>query len=149
MPSTYTKLLYHIVFSTKNRLPLLGKPIRDETFRYIAGIISEKDADAIQIGGVDDHVHLLLRIPPTISVADLVRRIKSNSSKWLNETRFRVHKSGWQEGYAAFSVSQSQVLRVAEYIRDQESHHANEPFRSELSALLRKHGIEFDEAFLE
>lgn len=149
MPSTYSKLLCHLVFSTKTRLPLLGKPIREEVYRYINGIVKANDSAAIQIGGVDDHIHLLVQLPPTLAVADLVRVIKSNSSKWLNETRFKVRKFGWQEGYAAFSVSPSQCSRVMQYIQNQESHHQRVPFKSELITILKRHGIEFEESFLE
>ena len=102
----------------------------------------------LEIGGMPDHVHLLLKLKPSIALSDMLRQIKANSSKWLHESGKDARKFGWQDGYAAFTVSESQVTRVAQYIRDQEQHHRGLPFKTELLALLKRHGVGYDEKYL-
>jgi putative transposase len=148
MPSTHTNLLYHIVFSTKCRIPLITPNIQEELYRYIGGIIHNEGGVSLEIGGIKDHVHLLAKIKPAISISEMLARIKSNSSKWVNETKMKFQKFGWQEGYGAFSVSESQVPSVAKYIRDQESHHQKQTFQDEYIKLLRRHRIKYDEQYL-
>ena len=148
MSTTYTKLLYHFVFSTKMRLPLITAAIQDELYRYIGGIVVGEGAALYEIGGMPDHVHLLVQLKPTVSLSDFLRQLKSNSSKWLNERTQTPYKFAWQEGYSAFTVSESQVSRVRAYIQDQAEHHRASDFQSELRELLSRHGIEFDEQFL-
>jgi REP element-mobilizing transposase RayT len=148
MPSTYTNLLYHLVFSTKDRAPLITEAIREDLYSYMGGIIRGEGGVSLQIGGISDHVHLLVKLKPAVAVSDILRQLKSNSSKWANETHESVHKFGWQDGYAAFSVSKSQVPVVTEYIRNQEQHHRRSDFKMELVELLRRHEIEYDERYL-
>lgn len=148
MPS-HQHLLYHIVFSTKERRPLL----RDDTFRentwgYMAGICKKLDGHAVKIGGYYDHAHVLVRIPAKIAVADFVRILKANTSKHINESRDAVLKFHWQDGYGAFTVSRSQEKEVASYIEQQLQHHSKLDFNNELVLLLKKHEIEFDEKYL-
>mgnify|MGYP000266984628 CR=1 FL=1 len=117
MPSTYSNLLYHIVFSTKDRERLITEEFKEELYRYMAGIAREEGGTLLEIGGIDDHVHLLAKFKPSIAVSDMLRLIKTNSSKWLHEEKKHA-RFGWQEGYAAFSVSESQVVAVRRYIRN-------------------------------
>jgi REP element-mobilizing transposase RayT len=148
MPSTHTNLLYHVVFSTKCRIPLITKNIQDELYRYIGGIIRAEGGVSLEIGGTKDHLHLLAKFKPATSVSEMLGRIKANSSKWANENKMKLRKFGWQEGYGAFSVSESQVPAVTNYIRDQEEHHRKQTFQEEYVVLLKKHGIEYDEKYL-
>src|SRR5262245_57751261 len=109
MPTTYTNLLYRIVFSTKQRIPLIGDEWRDELYRYIGGIVRAEGGVVLEIGGIDDHVHILAKFKPATSVSEMLNKIKANSSKWANEQKMRMKKFAWQEGYSAFSVSESQA----------------------------------------
>ncbi|HXY35485.1 MAG TPA: IS200/IS605 family transposase [Planctomycetaceae bacterium] len=148
MPGSYTNLLYHLVFSTKERRPLIAPAMKPRLREYIRAIVLEEEGEFLEFDGVADHVHLLVRLPPSRAVADTLRMIKANSSKWMNETFRKGPRFAWQEGYAGFTVSQSQVPRLLTYIRAQEKHHRRVDFRSELVALLRKNGIAFDERYL-
>jgi putative transposase len=147
MPNTYTNLLYHIVYGTKFRKPLINDHWQDDLYGYMGGIIRDEKGTLLIAGGMPDHVHLLAKLPPTIAVSDMLRLIKANSSKWAGE-RDDVHYSEWQAGYAAFSVSESQVDRVRDYIRSQIAHHRITPFKAEYLELLRRHQIEFDEHYV-
>jgi REP element-mobilizing transposase RayT len=147
MPGTYTKLMYHLVFSTKKRLPLITGEIRGELFRYLHGIVRGEGGSVLAVNGMNDHVHLLVRWKPTVALADLLRKLKANSSKWANE-KLRYRKFGWQDGYSAFTVSQSQVQRVKNYIRNQEQHHRRSDFKRELIDLLERHEVEYDKRYL-
>jgi REP element-mobilizing transposase RayT len=147
MPSTYTNLVYHIVFSTKNRQPLITDEFKEELYRYIGGIIRAEGGVQIEIGGVADHVHILAKFKPSIAVSDMLRLIKANSSKWANEGKSKQHFA-WQEGFSAFSVSESQFDLVRRYIRNQEEHHRGQSFQEELVALLEKHGVDYDSRYL-
>jgi putative transposase len=148
MPGSYSNLVYHLVFSTKERRPSLSQELKPRLREYIRGIVREENGELLEFDGVADHVHLLVRLHPARAVADTVRTIKANSSKWINEAFGKGPRFAWQEGYAAFTVSQSQVPRLLVYIRGQEKHHRRVDFRSELVALLRKNGIAFDERHL-
>jgi putative transposase len=148
MPSTHTNLLYHVIFSTKCRIPLITNNLQDELYRYIGGIIRAEGGVSLEIGGISDHVHLLVKFKPAISVSEMLGRIKANSSKWANENKMKLRKFGWQEGYGAFSVSESQINPIVKYIRSQEVHHRKQTFQEEYVALLKKHGIEYDEKYL-
>ena len=147
MSNSYTSLAYHVVFSTKYRKPTLSSEVRGETYSYIAGIIANKDGQLLEIGGIEDHVHILTACSPRIALADLVRDIKANSSKWLHQEKHR-NDFGWQTGYAALTVSTSQVAAVREYIRGQAEHHRKRSFEEEFRAILQRHGIAFDEKYL-
>lgn len=143
MAKTYTKLIYHIVFSTKERIPLITGEIRERLYPYLGGVIRGEKGSLLEIGGVADHVHLLARFGAAIAVSEMVQRIKGNSSHWLNQQP--ASWFAWQVGYGAFTVSESQVASVRAYIQRQEEHHKKVSFKDELLSLLRKHGIELDE----
>ena len=147
MPNTYTNLLFHIVYATKYRKPLIKANWQDDLYAYIGGIIRDEKGILLTAGGMSDHIHLLAKLPPTIAISNMLRLIKTNSSKWANE-REDVHHFEWQEGYAAFSVSESRVDPVRDYLRHQVEHHRTRPFREEYLALLRKHKIDFDERYV-
>jgi putative transposase len=145
MPGAYCNLLYHLVFSTKERRALIDPALKPQLREYVRGILREQKGELLELDGVADHVHLLVRLHPALALADALRLMKANSSKWINETSRQAPRFAWQEGYAAFTVSQSPMLRVLKYIRGQESHHRRIDFRSELVKLLRRNGIQFDE----
>jgi len=148
MASTLTNLLYHIVFSTKNREPIITAPIRENLYRYIGGIIRGEGGVLLEIGGMPDHVHLVVRFKSEPSVATMIKIIKSKSSKWLNEQPKRPGRFEWQRGYAAFTVSVSQLPNVRAYVRNQEQHHRRKTFQEELRALLDRHGVAYEEQYL-
>jgi REP element-mobilizing transposase RayT len=148
MASTFTNLLFHIVFSTKDRTPSIHEGLRERLYEYMGGIIRGERGTLLEIGGVPDHVHLLAKLKSDISIAEMVRLVKSNSSKWVNESIGPIGRFEWQTGYGVFSVSESQARKVRKYIQEQESHHAKVSFRDELVTLLKKHGIEYDERYL-
>jgi putative transposase len=148
MSSTLTNLLYHIVFSTKHREPIITAPIRKELYKYMGGIIRGEGGTLLEIGGMPDHVHLVVRFKAEPSVATMVKIVKSKSSKWLNEQPKRPGRFEWQRGYAAFTVSVSQLENVQAYVRNQEQHHRRKTFQEELQLLLEKHAIEYDERYL-
>ena len=146
--TTHQQLFYHIVFSTKNRKRLLKDGFREDVFAYMAGICKSLDGFAFQIGGYYDHAHLLVNIPAKIAVSDFVGRLKANTSKHINETKGKVFKFSWQDGFGAFSVSRSQKGRVADYIQRQMQHHAERSFQEEYLGLLKKHEIDFDPKYI-
>jgi REP-associated tyrosine transposase len=142
---TYAQNVIHVVFSTKDRRKLMSGEFRPRMWAYAVGICKKFDILVLAVGGMEDHIHLLVQIPPTLSVPKAVLAIKSNSSRWANE---EGHKFAWQQGYAAFSVSTSIVPTVIRYIENQEAHHRKMSFDAEFLALLKKHGIEFDPKFV-
>lgn len=144
MPGTYSQLLLHVVFSTKYRDPWLTTDVCPRLYPYIGGIIRGEQGMLSDIGGIEDHVHLYLRWRTDAAVSDLMRTVKSKSSKWLHETFPSLGRFAWQEGYSVFSVSKSQEPAVRLYIQHQREHHARTTFQSELDRLLRTHGVEFD-----
>jgi putative transposase len=146
MPNTYTNLLYHIVFSTKDRVPLITENLKEELYKYIGGIIRDEGGVKLESGGIEDHIHLLAKFKPSVSVSDMLRLIKTNSSKWANERM--DGEFAWQEGYAAFTVSESQVVPVRRYIRNQVQHHRKQTYQQEFVALLDRHGVEYDPRYL-
>ena len=149
MPSTHQQLLYHIVFSTKNRKPYLAsEDHRAQVFAYMVGIAKNLEGFALEIGGWLDHAHLLVRIPAQAAVSSFVGGLKSNTSKHVNETSGQIKKFGWQEGFGAFSVSVSQKDKVARYIRNQVEHHTQESFEDEYIRLLDKHEVEYDARYV-
>jgi putative transposase len=149
MPQSLANVCVHIVFSTKDRQPLLRDPdLRDQTHRYLAGISKELQCPAIRIGGVDDHVHLLARQARTVSLADWIKELKRGSSLWIKTKGVALAQFHWQGGYAAFSVSQSQSAAVERYIAEQEQHHRNMTFQDELREFLKKHKVEYDERYV-
>jgi REP-associated tyrosine transposase len=148
MADTFTKLLFHIVFSTKRRQPFISDTLRKELYPYMEGILRRREGVLLNIGGTADHVHLLLRLKPDMSVSKIVQAIKAISSKWVHERPDLPQEFAWQSGYGAFSVSESQARTVWRYIEHQEEHHRKVSFEDELRGLLEKHGIEFDPAYL-
>jgi len=148
MPSTYSNLLYHIVFSTKNREPFIVDSYREQLYSYIGGIIRNEGGSLIQIGGVDDHIHLLVNLKPTKSIAELMKSVKGSCSKWINEQKFISRRFSWQEGYGVFTVSESQSDPVRAYIRNQPEHHKRQSFEEELVAMLNRNGIEYEERYV-
>jgi putative transposase len=148
MAGTYTNLLYHVVFSTKERRQFIVPAIEAELHGYLGGIVKGLEGRLLEVNGAADHLHLLLKLPPKISMSDAVRVIKANSSKWLNEEKSKLRKFGWQDGFSAFSVSESQVGRIQGYIRNQKQRHRRMSFQDELLALLAKHRVEYDEKYL-
>jgi len=139
---SFTHLTYHVVFATKYRRPSISDTVREPLYEYIGGTLRAKKAHLIEIGGVKDHVHILARLSPSLPVSDVVRDIKANSSKWLNEQP-DTESFEWQKGYGAFTVSYSQLDTVQQYIRNQEEHHRTRTFQEEYIAFLNRHGIEF------
>ena len=148
MSRTYSQLLYHLVFSTKQRARLIVPDLKPELHAYLGGLIGELKGKALAINGMEDHVHLLASLPPTASVAEALRFIKANSSKWVHEKWRRRFAFAWQLGYGAFSVSKSNLGEVMDYIHHQEEHHRKISYKEEFLGLLRKHGIEYDERYI-
>ena len=148
MAHTFTNLLVHVVFSTSGRRPLLTDAIGNDAHAYLGGILRELHAEPFMIGGTADHVHLLTQLPADLAVADCLRVVKANSSRWIKEKWPERRLFAWQGGYAAFSVSESNRTAVIRYIRDQGPHHRRISFQDEFLALLRKHGVEFDERYV-
>ena len=148
MAHTYTQLLYHIVFNTKERAPFLDAELRPRMFAYLGGIVRELRGHALAVGGVGDHVHALISLPPNVSVSEVLRIVKANSSRWVHETWPQRSDFAWQTGYSAFTVSQLNRDAVLRYIAQQEEHHRTISFQDEVRQMLNRHGIEFDERYL-
>jgi len=147
MPQSLSKIYLHVIFSTKNREPWLTDKTRQPLYNYMAGILKNHGASALEIGGVQDHVHLLLVHSRTLTVADLIRDVKSSSTKWLKVDRGLID-FGWQSGYGAFSVSHSDVGQVRNYIQRQEAHHKARTFQDEYREFLKRYEVEFDERYV-
>jgi REP element-mobilizing transposase RayT len=147
MAHTFTNILVHVIFSTKDRYPLLTPEIRSKLYPYLAGIVANCDGVALASNGPADHIHMLLSLPTTKSLADFVRDLKANSSKWMHEERHRPDFA-WQTGYGAFSVSQSLADKVKAYIQSQEAHHRQVSFQEEFIAFLERHEITYDPRFI-
>jgi putative transposase len=144
MADTYASIAIHFVFSTRNRRPWLGKDIRPRVWAFMGGIARQNGMVAMDIGGVADHVHLLLSMPPSLAPSHAMQRIKSGSSLWIKETFSTLSDFAWQSGYGAFSVSQSQIDATVSYIRQQENHHAIKSFQEEYLAFLERHGVHYE-----
>jgi len=148
MPRSYTNLLYHIVFSTKDRRPLITADREERLYGYVGGIIRGLGGILLMINGVADHVHLLVKLRPDKSLSDVLRELKSNSSGWMHDVFPNAADFSWQNGYGAFTVSESQIGRVTHYIANQKSHHGERSFESEFIELLERNGIEFELKYL-
>lgn len=148
MANTYTQLYIHVVFAVKNRQSLIHKEWKDELYKYICGTATGVKQKIYAINGVANHVHILLSISPSVALSDIIRDLKSNSSKWINGKSFVRGKFEWQEGFGAFSVSQSQLDVVIHYINNQEEHHRLKTFREEYHSLLVSYNIGFEEHYL-
>ncbi|MCG8339507.1 MAG: IS200/IS605 family transposase [Proteobacteria bacterium] len=148
MGSTLTNLLFHTVFSTKDRKRLIKPEIQNELYKYINGIVKGEGGIVLEIGGMPDHIHILFKLKPTHSVSQLIMKVKGDSSKRINEQRKLPIRFSWQDGFGAFSVSESQVEAVKRYINQQENHHKQLSFKEELIEILKRNRIEFDERYL-
>jgi putative transposase len=148
MSGTFSQVYIQVVFAVKGRRNLLQKPWRDEVFKYMAGIIKGKNQKSIIVNGVEDHVHLFIGLKPSMSISDLIRDVKNNTTNFINEEKFIQGKFSWQEGYGAFSYSHSQIDSVYQYILNQEEHHHKKTFKEEYLEFLKKFEIEYDEKYL-
>ena len=149
MPQSLVQIYLHIVFSTKQRKPFLkDSDLRDRTHRYLAGICNNLNVPALIAGGVEDHVHILCRLGKTICIADLIRDLKRDSSKWVKAEQPELAEFHWQRGYGAFSISPSHVDPLKQYIINQEEHHRHESFQDEFRRLCQKYGLEIDERYV-
>ena len=148
MPQSFASIHLHLVFSTKNRYPWLIAPLAKQTYEYIGGTLRENKCVLIAAGGMPDHVHLLVSISREISVATLVRIIKSASSRWIHDSFPELQSFAWQSGYGAFAVSFSKIPNVRDYLANQENHHAKETYQEEFRDFLRQHEIQWDERYI-
>jgi hypothetical protein len=148
MANTYTQIYVHLVFAVKRRTRLISKEWRVDLFKYMHGIIENKNQKTMIINGVEDHVHLLLGLRPDCNLSGLVRDIKSGSSKWINENQSVPKTFEWQSGFGAFSVSARHIKNVINYIKDQESHHEQKTFRSEYVEFLNENEIDFRSEYI-
>ena len=148
MAHTYARLLLHLVFSTKGRRPLLDGALLERLVPYLGGVAKGVGASMLAANGAADHLHVLAGLPTSLAVADLARALKGGSSRWVHEIWPERRAFGWQEGYSAFSVSNSACANVEAYIARQQEHHRRSTFEDELRELLRLHGVEFDERYL-
>jgi REP element-mobilizing transposase RayT len=146
--STYTQILYQIVFGTKNREPTLIKQNREKLYKYIWGILKNKKCHLYRIGGIEDHIHIVTHIHPTIAPAYLIKDIKIASSEFIEQNDIFNDFGGWQVGYGAFTYSIDAKDNLIEYVKNQEEHHKKESFRDEYVRLLREHNINFNEEYL-
>jgi REP element-mobilizing transposase RayT len=148
MPQSLSNVILHIIFSTKNREPWLDSAIRPRMHAYLATICRNLGGEACRAEGVSDHVHIVTTLPRTLSQAQMIEQIKKASSKWIKPLESRYRAFFWQRGYAALSVSPSQLDAVMQYLQIQDEHHKTRTFQEEYRELLRKHGIEFDERYV-
>lgn len=148
MAGTFTHLGIHFVFSTKNRISWIHDDIRERLHEYIGGTARELNGRLIEINSVEDHVHIYVHVPKTVSISEYVGKIKGSSSKWLSATISGFDKFSWQEGYGAFSVSKSNERRVIEYIKRQQEHHHKMSFQEEFIEFLKVNEVSYDEKFI-
>ncbi|CAN5508159.1 IS200/IS605 family transposase [soil metagenome] len=148
MPQSLALVIVHLVFSTKDRQPLLGASIRPALHAYLATVARNAGCECHRVGGVADHVHLAIRFSRTLTIADLVEELKTSSSKWLKTQSAELAAFSWQRGYGAFSVGPADLDALRAYIDGQEKHHRTRTFQEEYRAFLIKYGIEFDERYV-
>ena len=146
---SFVSCLLHCVFTTKHRQRWLTPDIRERLWPYLAGIAREHDMRALAIGGVEDHVHMLISLPATLPLSKALQLIKGNSSKWIHETYPTMGEFGWQSGYGAFSIGISGIEATTRYIQQQEQHHQRRTFKDELIVMLKKHKIPFEPWMLD
>ena len=140
---SFTRLTYHVIFATKFRNPTISRSIQERLYEYVGGILRAKKGHLIEIGGVVDHIHILTELSPSFAIADVIRDVKANSSKWLNEQPEFKQFFEWQKGYGAFTVSYSLRKSVQDYIQNQEEHHKRKSFQEEYVEFLQRHNIPF------
>lgn len=148
MPNTYSQITVHSVFAVKYRQNFITKDWRDNLHQYISGIITNKGAKSLAVGGWKDHVHILFGMPVTMCISDFMSTVKANSSKWINEQHFLKSKFQWQDGYGAFSYARSQRNIVINYIMNQEEHHRTKSFREEYLKMLSDFEVAYDDKYL-
>jgi len=148
MANTYTCLHYHIIFSTKVRERWITPDIEERIWSYLGGIANENKMTPLKIGGVEDHVHLVMGVHPTVAISQGLKLLKTGSSGWVRNTFPGMKGFGWQDGYAAFAVSKSLLPEVIAYVENQREHHKTRTFQEEYLAFLRKHEIEYDERYV-
>jgi len=148
MSHTYSSNRVHVIFSTKERRRFISQEMQPRVWGYMAGIARNHGFEVIKIGGVEDHVHVLLLLPPTIPLSKAVQLLKVSTSKHLNETKTKGDSFTWQEGYGAFSVSASQTPGVVEYIENQAKHHARRSFEEEFLEFLKKYSVDYDPKYV-
>lgn len=148
MAGTFSQIYIQVVFAVNGRTNLLQKSWRDEVFKYMSGIIKGKNQKPIIVNGVANHVHLFVGLKPSMSLSDLVRDVKNNSSNFINEQKLVRGKFSWQEGFGSFSYSHSQIDQVCQYILNQEEHHHKRTFKEEYLDFLKKFEVEYDEKYL-
>ncbi len=148
MPQSLACILVHIVFSTKHRQPLIKPEIETELFKYMSSIYREHKSPALALNGTDNHVHSLVSLAKTITLSKLIEEVKRSSSKWIKTKGEAYRNFYWQNGYGAFSISQSHVEALKRYIANQKEHHKRQTFQDEFRALLRRYGVEYDERYV-
>jgi REP element-mobilizing transposase RayT len=148
MANTYSQIYIQAIFAVEQRAALIQPDWKEELFKYIGGIFRNKKQKLIAIGGVEDHVHLLFSLRPSIAISDLIRDIKSDSTEFIKRKRFTRRNFSWQEGFGAFSYSRSQLDAVAKYVLEQEKHHSKHSFKDEYVALLDRFEVEYEERYL-
>jgi REP element-mobilizing transposase RayT len=148
MANTYTALNYHLVFSTKRRVAYITPDIEERIWAYLGGVARHHHMTALQIGGVDDHIHALVMAPPTLSPSQIAQYLKGDSSKWIHEIFPHLRDFAWQEGYGAFTVSKSGLAPVISYIQNQRAHHHKQTFQEEYLEFLLRHEVEYDERYV-
>src|SRR5215213_691397 len=148
MPSTYTALHYHIVFSTKHREPWIAEGIEERVRSYLAGIANQHGMSALGVGGLEDHIHLVVGIPAALAVSRAVQLLKGGSSRWIRQTFPELETFGWQEGYGAFTVSKSALPLTISYVARQRETHQARSFQDEFRGILARHDIAYDERYL-
>ncbi len=149
MPGTHTLILLHVIFATYRRGRWLAAPMRDRLYAFMGGICRDERASLLKAGGVEDHVHLYIRLRPVTPLSVLLQNVKARSTSWIHDEFPALRAFAWQEGHGAFSVSKSQEPALIRYIENQEQHHAKVDFNTELRALLAAHGVEFNERFVD
>ena len=148
MSQSFTNLLYHIIFSTKDRRPLITLDYQPRLYDYIGGVIRGTGGISLGINGMEDHVHVLAKLRPDRALSDVLRELKANASGWMHNIFPRVEHFSWQRGYAAFTVSQSNLKQVQRYLANQKQHHYKVSFRDEFIKFLKANRIEYDERYI-
>jgi putative transposase len=148
MANTFTSLHYHVIFSTKHREPWITPVLEERVWKFLGGIARENSMKALLIGGMPDHVHLALAMPPTQTISKALQLLKGGSSKWIKDNLPGMRGFAWQDGYGAFTVSKSNLPDVVMYIQNQREHHRIKTFKEEFLTFLVRHGVEYDERYL-
>jgi REP element-mobilizing transposase RayT len=148
MPQSLSLVVIHVIFSTKDRIAFIDPQTRTKLHGYLATVARNADCECYRVGGVADHVHLAIRLPRTLTIADLIEQLKTSSSKWMKTQWPDLASFSWQRGYACFSVGPSDLDSLCHYIDNQEEHHRVRTFQDELRVFLKKYGVEFNEAYV-